>query len=576
MSDALGELRSVRTDEPLADDAVLAARRAVASLERWMTFVDRLVECGVFIRPVPLPMPSDASVAVPWLLATERGWQLAADPLPFDRPPTVAEVELLAAWLATADLSHIGPDDLAWLTRRLGEVAADAALTRAFDRHFDGWDVVVGALARRRVDALAHVHLGIADRPAAAGADATLAALAAVWARANPGFAPDVGRMQPYAAATFVRHLPLDARARAALAGDLLVRWHRGEPSPGAWWDKGAGGPNTADLLFEWLLDDADACAAFVAAHATDLPVLLYGAADASLLHRVVVTGTDPSVVSIADGGDAVLAILRGIRRGEHLGVSPAADGFDPDWTVLLGDLVAPWLLQFSPLADAWPASVVERRDLLAMVLDDERALARLATAQRAAVEGLAANVAAGGGAASATDIAAVMGLVGELIAREQVADEEARAGMWNLCWQLLAVPTMAISGPAKPLTKQALAATRRWSEQHGWLGAPDPALVARHEGYAQAWLATVGGATMVAVGVERLIARGDLPATTPPPPRPDPTDPAPQLAYEQAYRRWRRVAFAGRDDALAVEIDGWKGYFLSTAEAGRATTTLP
>lgn len=576
MVDALAELRAVRTDEPLAADATLAARSAAVTLEAWVAFTDRLLSCGVFTDAVPLPAPTDAAAAVPWLLAADRGWQLAADPMLLDRPPTVAEVELLAGWLGSTDLERLSRDDVAWLTAQLHAIARSAALTRTFVTHFDGWDDLVGALALSRVRALDHAHLGIVDTPSTVTADAGLAALAAVWARANPGSAPDVDGWQPYAAAAFMRHLPLDASSRAVLAGELLVRWHRGEPSPGAWWDKGAGGPNTADLLFEWLLDDAQACAEFVAAFATDLPVLLYSAADTSLLHRVVLTGTDPSVISIAEAGDTVLAILRGIHQGDHLGVSPAADGFDPDWTVLLGHLVAPWLLQFSPLAETWPSSVTERRDLLAMVLDDEDALTRLVAAQRVTVEGLAANLVAGGGAASAADLAAVVGLLGEVVAREQIADEETRVGLWNLSWQLLAVPTMAISGPAKPLTKHALSAAKQWSEQHGWLGAPDPELVARDTEYAHAWLVTVGGAAMVAVGVEQMITRGDLPPSTPPPPRPDPKDPAPQLAYERAYRRWRRVAFAGRDEALAVEIDGWKGYFLSTAEAGRAATTLP
>ncbi len=575
MADADAEMQRIRCDDELAADAMRALRAARALLaERWIPLVDRIARCAALTDARGID-PDDRLVAVPWTMATEHGWQVAADPLHTERPPTPAEVATLARRLAAGDLDRLldTPAERSWLAIELAAIGADVSLARIFAAFFDRWPALADALGRRRVDLLHidHFRPDPATARAVAELDALAAATAAVWARVHPAALPDLDAMQPYSAALLLRHLRLDPVLMAQIATDLLGRWHHAEPSSEPWWDRGAAGPNTADLLFAWLATDEQACARFVATNAGDLRTVFASAADPALAYRVVLLGTDPAHVAIDAGGAAVLTILRGFARGDYAAVPPVADGYDPDWQPFLADLVAPWLVQFSPLASGWQATPDERRDLLAFVLDDERALSRIVAAAGTATAGLVANVRAGAmGDGGRAELAAFVGLMGELAMREDVADERERELIWNQCWQLAALPLALLPTLPGTVAGHGLEAARQWAADHGWLGAPNRALAAARSSYRQEWMLTVAGAGMVAAGFDRVVARRDVARATPRPPSPDPNDPHPQLAYEHAYLAWRRRVFTDPYDPVALELDGWKGSFLSSADAGR------
>jgi hypothetical protein len=231
---------------------------------------------------------------------------------------------------------------------------------------------------------------------------------------------------------------------------------------------------------------------------------------------------------------------------------------------------VAPWLLQFSPLNDDWSTPPEERRDLLAFVLHDDAAMERLLGAADAAVDGLASTLRRRG--RSGTDLeelAAFVGLLGGLNLDERVADEERRQAAWDLCWTLVSLPTRPLGGAAGKIAHATITSFRYVAESRGWLAAPSPGRVRDQARYQQQWMLTVTGATMATIAFDRLVQRGALTADVKPPPAPDPSSDAPQLAYERAYQTWKRTVFDGPDDVRAAEVDAWKSPFLNAADAG-------
>ena len=591
---ALDELRSIQSEDGGGADAIRVLRAAQGMLiDTWLPVLDGIVDCVAMTAYSGVRLDvQDLRQALPLMMATRFGWQVLADPLDDDPTRvTIAGARTLAMRLNTGDLHALTdtPDELRWLAVQLAAISADAVLTSTFTAEFQQWAGLCDELGGRRVELLHHNASSPSDDTAQAVAllDEAFLQLGAVWTEHHrqrspsgrvdgpiAGLVPGASAMQPYSVAAFARYIDLDPEQRARLTDEVLTRWTWGDTtdefSEFGWWDRTREGPNTADLLFDALLQDPEACARYVAL-AVDDPLTMFATADdEGLTHRVVLAGTDPRHTTGDAAGSVILPLLRFFERGGYNGVAAVFDAHDPDWQPFLGQLVAPWLLQFSPVNDDWAAEPEERRELLAFVLHDASAFDRLLESEGAALDGLAASLQQRGREdTTLEETAAFIGMLGQLDLNELVADEQRRLVAWNLWWDLAALPIGWLPPAPGAATGVSIDALHRWTHEHGWFGAPSPTRVEDRAAQQQQWMLTVAGATMAQLAFTRMIERGALPATAPPPPEPDPRSQHPQLQYERDYLAWKALVFAGPDDPLAAEIDSWKSPFLSAAHAG-------
>ena len=325
---AADSLASIRSDDPLAADAVRAARD-----------VQRLLELD-------------------WLPVI--GTVLVDDPLGGPDRTTSAATDATAIASAPWGPSSAGGSAAG---RRLD----DAAWAAAFDE-----------LAGRRLDLgqlLVDDPEDAETRRALAALDAEIAAAAARYAAAAPSdghvrwFPTALLDSSPMAAALVLRHLRLDDRTLAAIGALVMRRWRDGSDHGIRWPDAFAGGDNTADLLFRLLADRPAAAAAFLERARPD-EILLAAQFDDSVA-RLLLTGTSPEQVDEATAGRILRPLLEWLQM---YGAPTATDGATRSAPAIAAAAVTPWLADLGPRAAQWGWSYDDGDRTLRWLLDDRAA----------------------------------------------------------------------------------------------------------------------------------------------------------------------------------------------------------
>ncbi len=132
---------------------------------------------------------------------------------------------------------------------------------------------------------------------------------------------------------------------------------------------------STGDLLFARLLEVPGAATQFaVQACAVDPWLLLGSTYDLERFHALVLTATDPAQASTEQAGQIIVPLLGFLRdREPPLGGGPVENLNDRDW---LGELVTPWIWQFSYRSSEWGLDLRAANGWLRFVLDDPAAMA--------------------------------------------------------------------------------------------------------------------------------------------------------------------------------------------------------
>jgi hypothetical protein len=95
-------------------------------------------------------------------------------------------------------------------------------------------------------------------------------------------------------------------------------------------------------------------------------------------------------------------------------------------------DLLAPWLVQLSPLNHDWQLTADHQRHLVEALLKDERALERL-VANAEQLQAAVLRAAATGDKQLEAQLAAYAGLLAELLIRRRYDEEQMQAACWSL-----------------------------------------------------------------------------------------------------------------------------------------------
>ena len=559
--EAAADLRRVTCADPAAADAIRVVTAAVTQLETtWLPLVDRLLASdplsGGQRRAAQIDALDQSLVRV---MADGYGWSVQRDPLSDNTSiVTVEEARALGAALNGIDPMALAgdPDQLAWLAQQLAVIGRDPVLSTQFLANFHNWDVLPFVLAHRRADSYGNDYVGGSFAP---DIDPVFDGLMSIWRTAVPAATLNAGAASsitdllppmrdpdPYVQALLLRSLHLDPIALATVANDLLRSWLDDKETLGGSLDLAvAVGPNTADLLLEDIADNATASTYFLSL-IVDRPALLFRTLDdPEIGFQLALSGTGPAHTSSAAAERAVLAIL-GYFQVDPYATDLQTDGYAGDYGPFLGRLVAPWLLQFTGVKDAWTTDVATKVHLLAVALKDEQALQALVAESTRITDGFAHSVGTAESDAAllalSREIGALVSLLGQLVVNEHIHDEAERTHfLWDLTWTILTAATNFVPGGVVANVAAAATVTVLQAELAQYFVAKDADGV-RHDGeFAMDVAVTLTAAYALSTLFESWVLHGRINEDAPAPPPPLSADhrKCPSATYRGAVEEW-------------------------------------
>ncbi len=374
---------------------------------------------------------------------------------------------------------------------------------------------------------------------------------------------------EPFAAAQVLPMLGLHGDALAEAVDRLVRRWRESiadrVSSVPADQIADLTRPNPTDVLFPLLIADSAAARHYLELAGDHPLTVLEAAGDPELMHQLVLTATSPAVVNAEEAGRLLAPLLR-----EYLAGWRPLDAFglgDPDWPVFLAEVLAPWTLQLAPLADAWPLTPDERRAVLQMLVDDDRALQRLVSSGDEVRAELAREIGRTGGADQEL-VASYSGLMAQLLVNRRYSDEAQSQAAWGFLLTIAGTATTFLPGGVPT----GLATSAGMAVVDGVLPF-DPARAARDEAYAQDYVRTVQAATVADAVYRHWLHDGTIPPTTAPPPLPDP-DPdgcRPMIDYRARFTDWLATLPGGEQGALAEHVDRLVSPWVNAYDAGES-----
>ena len=578
---AADELRSFRTDDPVATDAL----RSMATIRNgidvvWLPLLTRILDNTALTRRLWQTAMGGEGLqhALITVMADGYGWSVQLDPLNDDRMVvTAAEARALGALLNTTDLLSLldDHDQLRWLGQQLQLIGRDPALSGDFLANFDSWPTLTYVLgleyaqnARPDIEATFEGLMSIWTYTLPAGA------LSAGKSATLDALLPPIDDVDPYVQALMLRSLHADALTVATVTDELLTGWlaMKNDPSARVTIDRQVGpGPNAGDLLLPLLLDDPAACVYFTELASRHPAILFETLNDPGWAYEVVLIGTDPANTTKDAAGAAVLAILDYFRVDPYTRPEFDADGHPGEYGEFLGGLVAPWLLQFTMTNDDWDATAGTKAALLRVALHDEQAMARLiGDADRIRV-GFTQSLSAYD-IEAARQVGGLLNLLLQLSVNETVDDEIASTDeSFNLMWTVVGIATNFLpGGPLVGIASGILIASLS-SKLEEYLDQPDPTGVRRTTERAMDVALALAGADAVSQLHKQWVADGRVAASHAAPPAVDvseKSDWCPSAQYHSAFEEWRRDLPGGRDGTLGRQANDLLEAFVGSSEA--------
>jgi hypothetical protein len=574
---AVADLEGISNSDPEADAAMHIVRLARTNLrDQWAPLVARV------LRENPLGRDTldrrDVRNALMMVMVDGYGWTMASDPLEDNSwQVTVEEARALGAMLNSDDLDRFmdSTEELQWLARQLQAISRDPVLSAEFLANFHQWERLLESFATAHREA--HYYLSFGDERHEHRPEHVERAVGALGELRQ--FMPDSGHVEypawldafdPYAVGLIAGHLDLSDQTLARLAANTLDRWWNDEQG---WtdYDWRNDVPMPADLFYAEMVERPASAGAFLLDPRLS-PEMLWGiTGDWEAPRQLLLAGTSPAVLSAAEAEELLVPLLEWIY--EHGWWVDQTDWWSnwedvPPVSTFAGELVAPWLRQFSPFNDDWGISKEHRANLLQDIAEDEDALqAMVARSEQLAAEGFTALAADGRHDFTLEEMSGLVGLLGQVVMNDRVEDEEERLAQWELMFTVVSnvvgfVPVVGTAASIGTDVGQGVA------DHFKLFGYPDPAAVGDVQDYNAEWAMTVFASGAMGVAVDKAPA-GLVPASAPSFPTPDPHAASPAAEFLDDYLRWKEAAFDSTDHPGALYFDQFVLAALTPALAG-------
>jgi hypothetical protein len=533
MTMAAAELRSLRCDDATAASAMHAVAVAAEELEEvWLPFVERL-------RTSDALLPRDRRAlggldnALAWVMSKGYGWTAGSDPLATTSmdAATARATGVRISSLDPVALSHDGAA-MRGVADALATAATDPRLATELMRNWIDLDHFLDVLGAMRSRALAPDTFLDTDVHAL---DALFAHLMDVVAAASADPRVVLDHVSPCTAAAIVAGMHLDDEHLAAITDDIARRVGRGD---GALLDRNV--PTDALAILLPLFEGRPHAAALLAVASSDhIGDLLATEADHEAVYRLLLAATDPSVMSVAEAGQVVPALVN-----QFVSTGLVDDG------TFIADLVVPWTAQFASGNHDWASDGNQRHDLLVAALRDDDAMNRfLQRADHALARSF--EHFATRGYDTKVELTSYVGLIGDIVMNGSIRNAQNQRRGWNLLTGAASIGASLISGVAIGLVATAAVMYVQWKS------APDSHKAA----HAAIWQRDVELTMLAAAQVhaldQKLRAEGQIPASVPPPPQADPNHQGdmPSMVFIQAMGPWIRQLPGGEDGEISLRM---------------------
>ncbi|MBI4885275.1 MAG: hypothetical protein HY826_14605, partial [Actinobacteria bacterium] len=589
---AAAELHAIRASDPAAAYALRAAAGIRNDVEMvWLPMLTRIIDSEALTGAVwrASGVIDGLQNSVIRTMVDDHGWSIQPDPLANDQSQVTAEeAAALATRLNEIDLSALVKDQrqLQWLAQRLHIIGRDPLLSARFLANLDCWPQLTRELARQHAQSFRFDYSSVVSP---ADITNTFEGLMSIWTHSLPKGAltigsnanvesslPAIDDADPYVQAMMLRALHPDAMTAAALSRQLLTSWLALKYNPAAPLTLDLGmtsGPNTADLLLPLLLDDPAACVWWMQVTANNPALLFETLDDPATAYRIALVGTDPANTTAAAAGVALSAILDYFGDDPYSRMGFDTDGHPGEYGIFLGDLVAPWLLQFTAANHDWPAPAKRKASLLGIALRDPEALRGLVADAERIRAGFTESLSAGS-IDAAKQVGGLLNLLLQLAVNELVADERASTNeSWNALWTVVGVAGAFLPGGPLVGIASGAALTLIRGELESYLEQPDPDGTRRTAERAMDVALTLAGGAAVSQLYSKWLHDGAVTAALPPPPGVDLADhestwSCPSADYHQRFELWRQGLPGGPEGVLGHQAADLLAAFIAGSGA--------
>jgi hypothetical protein len=546
MTLAAAELRSLRSDDPSAATALHVAKVAADELEEvWLPFVERLRSSDALL-PRDRRAMGALDNALAWVMSKGYGWTAGSDPLAAG-PMDAATARATGVRISSLDPEALSHDGAAMrrVADALGSAASDPHLAHELLRNWTDFDHFLAVLGDVKSRTLAPDTFLDTDVHAL---DDLFARLMDVVHTASVDPMVVLDHLSPCTAATIVAGLHLDDEQLATVTDHIARRVANGD---GALLDRNAPADALATLLP--LFDGRPHAAALLAVASSDhFADLLSAEADHATMYRLLLAATDPAVMSVADAGRVVPALLN-----EFITTGLVDDG------TFIADLVVPWTAQFAAGNRDWAMPDDVRHNLLVAALRDQTALDRfLQRADRV----LAASVQhfASRDYSIKVELTSYVGMIGDIVMNGSIRNAKNQRRGWDLLAGAASIGASLISGLAVGLVATAAVMYLQWKT------APDSHKTAHTAIWQQDVELTLLAAAQVHALDRVLRDQGVIPASVPPPPQADPNRQGgmPSMGFILAMGPWIGQLPGGEDGDISLRMQQAMFMYINPADS--------
>ena len=560
----LGAIPTAESDTGEAMRAIRSARETIGG--KWLTLIDSVLACRTMPSYAPVRIGLDDLVNARFgVLQQLYGWSVTRDPLqPVGAGLSLDQAQSMGWLLSQGNIEDlVSSQEIAYLDNMLAAIARSPALSAAFLANMTsvGWTNLCNRLGDDRVGLMADLtvagKLVDGDRDGPANIDSIFASLGMIATidrsvAANTESMVQLDEINPYAAAMLVRSLGLAAEELASLSMKLIARYREG-----GWADVQRPGPGTGDILMQAMLATPGAPTAFVLLARHDPATIFDAAHDDDLAAELLLQATSPSNMTIAQAGTVIPLLTR------YMAASYPTDvGFygrpNDRIDLLTVDLVAPWLLQFSTThASDWHLEPGEGARLLADVITDNTAFARLMDVRAKIVEGMTKQIADSRDPSrrAVQDLAAMLALIDTLCRQRTISTIADARALWDTGFAVVGAATSFLPGGAATGLGTGLAINQLQSVLASSSLAPPGAQTVAHDTlYVLDWQTTVAAAAVVSLMFDHMMTDGRIDKNAPLPPLPSRGSPTPGAKYSADFSAWLDRAHLGAA-GLAIEL---------------------